>query len=117
GDEVGAIGIDPQAVVVVAAGRAAEGLPRLPAVGGLPADDAGGEDDVGVLGVDLHLGEVGGALGDPLVVGDLGPALAGVVGAVEPAAGLGLDGGEEPRRQRRRHGDADAAEAVGLERR
>jgi hypothetical protein len=41
-----------------------------------------------------------------------GSALAGVVGAVEPAVALRLDGGVEPARIARRHRDADPAQAV-----
>jgi hypothetical protein len=114
-DGRGACRIDPDAVVIVAARRAAEGGEGLAAVGRFPDHHAGGEDDVGILRVHLHFGEVVGPLGDARVVADPRPALARVVAAVEEAALLRLHGGEEPRGARRRDADADAPQPVVLE--
>ena len=96
-DRARARGIDPDAVVVVAARRAAEGQEGLAAIGRLPHRHAGGEDRLGVLRVDLHFGEVVGPLDHPLVLADARPALARVVGTIEKRCLFRLDRGEEPR--------------------
>src|SRR2546430_16055052 len=88
---------------------AAQGSERLPSVGGFPRDHAGGEDHVRVLGVDLHLGEVVGALRDALVRAGAGPALARVVRSVKASADLGGDGREHAPRRGGRDADADPA--------
>src|SRR5205823_1937375 len=107
--------IDPDAVIVVAARRTAEGGERAASVRGLPGYDARRIDDVRIHRIDLDLGEVVGALGDARIVADPCPALPGVVGAVEKATLLRRDGGEEARGARRRDAEADPSEAVALE--
>ena len=107
--------VDPDAVVVVASRRPAQGGERLPSVGGLPDHHAGGEHDVRVSGMDLHLGEVVGALGHALVVRDARPALARVVRAEQPTARLRRHGDKQAPGRGWRDADADAPEAVVLE--
>ena len=55
-NDVTVAGIDPEILVVVAAGSAAEASPRLAAVGGLHRDDTGHVDEVGILGIDFRDG-------------------------------------------------------------
>ena len=111
-DDVGIVRVDPEALIVVATGRAADRLERAATVGGLPHHDGTGKDNVRVVRVYLDLGEIGTPLGDPgIVVGEI-PALAGVVGAVQPAITPGLHGGEKATWHAWCHRDADAAETV-----
>ena len=56
--------IDPELVIVVAAGRALERLERLTAIGRPVQRRVARVDDVGVAGVDRHAGEVPAALPD-----------------------------------------------------
>src|SRR5262249_39751861 len=76
-------GVDPQILVVVAAGRTAQPRPGLAAVGRLHRDQARDVDHVGVPGIDHRHHQI--AAADPhhrsLVAGDPGPRRAGVVGA------------------------------------
>ena len=60
-DDVGVVGIDPNGVVVVAAGTAFEYLERLAAVRGVQERDVGRVHDVLVLGVHLDFGKVAAA--------------------------------------------------------
>jgi len=50
-DDVGVGGVDPQVLVVVAAGCAAQAEPSAAAVGGADGDDAGDVDGIRVFGV------------------------------------------------------------------
>src|SRR5207253_3578462 len=90
------VGIDPEAVVVVAAGRAAERRPRLPAVDRFPGDDVRDVDDVRILRIGADLVEVAVASPQPRVVVQAPPARAGVIGAIDAAALRGADDGVEP---------------------
>src|SRR6185503_572386 len=51
-DDARIVGIDPDVLVVVPAGSAAEAGPGLAAVGGFPCDGAGHIDDVRIFRVD-----------------------------------------------------------------
>ena len=96
-DDVGIIGVDPEVLVIVAAGRTLDAGPRFAGVGGAPGDGAGAVDDVGVFGVDADDGEVAAtdAADGAGVGGDGGPGGAGVGAAIDlHAAGRG-DGGIE----------------------
>src|SRR6185369_2976544 len=66
-DDVGVVGIDPDGMVVVAAGGALDGGEGLPGVGRSIRTGIGDVDDVLVLGVDAHPGEVRSATVDPLL--------------------------------------------------
>src|SRR5262249_8211310 len=79
------VGVDPEAVGIVAARRAAKRREGLAAVRRLPGHDVDAVDDVGVLRVDLDLREVAGTPPDPRVGVDPLPAEAGVLRAVEAA--------------------------------
>ncbi len=114
-DRAGPHRVDPDAVVVVAAGRAAEGGEGLPAVHRLPGDDARRVHDVRIGRIHLHLGEIVGALRHARVLADARPALAGVVGSIEKAAVLHLDRGEEAGGARRREAEPDPPQPVVLE--
>ena len=92
-DDARVPGIDPDTMVVIATGRAAEGGERLAAVAGLPRDDVGDVDDVRVAGIDLDLVEVAVAAPQPRVGVDAPPRLARVVGAVHAAAARRADNG------------------------
>src|SRR5690242_3970018 len=77
--DVGIVWIDPEAVVVVATRRTAKRLEALAAVRGFPGDDAAGEDDVGIPGMDLDFGEVVPTRDDQRILRRLVPALPAVV--------------------------------------
>ena len=51
---VGVVRIDPDVLIIVAAGRAAKRCPRLAAVGRFPADDARGINNVRVFRIESH---------------------------------------------------------------
>src|SRR5262249_35081536 len=82
-DDLRVVGVDPDGVIVVAAGGALDEGERLAAVGRAVEGDVGDVDDVGVFGIDLDLGEVAAAAPQARVGVDTPPALAGVVGAVQ----------------------------------
>ena len=107
-----AVGVDPDALIVVAPRSAAQGGERLPAVGGLPGDDGRDVDDVRVLRVHANLGRVARARDDPRVGVHASPALPGVIRAVDPGARPRLDGRVQPPRVARRHRDPDPAQAL-----
>src|SRR6185437_2520718 len=88
---------------------------RVSAVGRLPGDDAGRVDDIRILRIDFHLGEVRLPGRDAVVGGDLVPVRTRVVRAVQSIAARRVDGGEHPARHAGRDGEADAAEPVLLE--
>ena len=76
GDDVGVVGIDEDVLVVVAAGCSAESGPGATAVGGLPGDDGGDVEGVGVFGVDARDRDVASAdagLGAGVVLRVRGP--------------------------------------------
>src|SRR4029077_970509 len=110
-DGLRAIGVDPEAVVVVAAGRAAEAGEGLATVGGLPGGDVGHVDHVRVLRIGLDLVEVAGPARQPRVLVDPPPALAAVVRAVDGALPRGADDRVEALRVARAGGQADATES------
>src|ERR1035437_5711823 len=86
-DDVGVQRIDPDGVVIVAAGRALDGGEALAGVVGAVGGGVGDVEDVLVPGVDADAGEIAAAAVDALFsVGAL-PVGAGIVGTVD-AAGL-----------------------------
>src|SRR3989442_168198 len=111
-DDARIAGIDPDAMVVVATGRPAEGGERLSAVAGLPRDDVGDVDDIRVAGIDLHLVEVAVAAPQPRVGVDAPPRFACVVGAVYAAAARRADDGVDPLPVAGRDTQPDPAQAV-----
>ena len=112
-DDVGVQGIDPDGVVVVAAGRAFDGGETLAGVVGAVGGGVGDVDDVLVLGVDADAGEIAAAAVDALLAVDVFPVGAGIVGAVD-AAGFAarFDEGVHAIGVAGRDGDADASEAA-----
>ena len=72
-------GVDPQIVVIAAAGRAHVGLPGFAGVGGTIERSLGGEEDVWVARVDDDVVELA-ATDEARVVGCARPMLAAVVG-------------------------------------
>ena len=84
-NNVWVVGIDPEILVVVAAGSAAESGPGLAAVGGLHGYSACAINHVCVFGIDSRNGKISAtdAAGGARVVCDFGPAFSGVVGAVD----------------------------------
>src|SRR5215472_13830234 len=80
--------IDPDVLVVVAAGGASKAGPGLASVSGLPGDDARGVNDVCILRIHLGHGQVPSAntLGRSRVRGRLLPAFTAIVGAVNATA-------------------------------
>ena len=55
------VGIDPEVLIIVAAGRAAKAGPGFAAVGGPHGDGAGAVDDVGILRIDSRNWEIAAA--------------------------------------------------------
>ena len=104
--------IDPELVIVVAAGRALERLEGSTRVGRLVQGRVARIDDVGVVGVDRHAGEVPAALPDPPISARKPPSDAGVVGHVQ-AAGLRVHQGVDPAAHARSERDPDTAEFLG----
>jgi hypothetical protein len=109
---VGAVGVDPDPLVVVAPRRAAKGRERLPAVRRLPGHDRGDEDRVGVRRVHAHLGRVVRARDHARVGVDAPPALPGVVRAVDTGPLPRLHGRVHPPRIAGSDRDPDPAEAL-----
>jgi hypothetical protein len=107
-------GIDPELVVVVAAGCALQGDEVLPAVGRAVQRRVAGVDHVPVLGVDGHGTEVPAARPDPPVAVDEPPAGAAVVRDPEPAFPGVHDRVDTPG-VARRHRDPDSSETLGRE--
>ena len=60
-DDLRVVRIDPDALVVVAAGRAADGAPRQPAVHRAPHHRRRGVDDLRIFGIDGDGGQVAAA--------------------------------------------------------
>ena len=91
-DDLRVVGIDEDVLVVVAAGRAAQTEPGLASVGGLPGDDAGDVDGVGIFGIGLRHGKITAAnarLGPRVVVRRMDPGRAAIFGAIEADAAFG----------------------------
>src|SRR5580704_12915618 len=86
-DDVGVLGIDPDRVIVVAARRALDGGEALAGVVGAIGGCVGDVDDVFILGIDAHAGEVRAAAVDAIFAVDEGPGSARIVGAIESAGG------------------------------
>src|ERR1700728_2765590 len=85
-DDAGVVGIDVDALVVIAAGRTAEASPRFAGVGGLPGDDTGDVERVGIFGIDDGNRKIAAAdalFGTRVVIGRVDPGAALVVGAIE----------------------------------
>src|SRR5262249_42385778 len=114
-DDVGIDGIDPHVLVVVAAGRAAQSRPGLAAVDRSRADRGRDIHGIGVLGIDARHREIAAAdaRGGPRIIGDHGPGLAAVVGAVELDAGTGRHAGDQARRLRRGDGQVGLHDVGG----
>ena len=115
--DVGIPGVDPDTVIVVASRCAAQRAERPAAIGRLPRDNTAREDDVGVRGMDPHLGDVRLAHRDSRIVVDELPAFAGIVRSVESCLPLRVDRREEALDVARRDCHADAREPVVVERR
>ena len=121
-DHAGRIGgVDPQRVIVVAAGRSFIGIEGAAAVFGTVERCLGDVDHVGIRGIEKHPAEVAAAL-NAGVVRALAPVRAAVIGAIESAslaaapaaaksARAGHDG--EDFLSVRRNGHADAAQTSG----
>src|SRR6266852_648263 len=93
GDNVWDIGIDPNSMVVVAAGRAFDGREILARVGGSVGRSVGHIDHILISRIDAHAAEVVAASVDTFFVIHLLPAFASVIGAVDAATFLGVDPG------------------------
>src|SRR5204863_7650670 len=83
--DVWIVGRDPDLVVVVAAGGAADHVPRLAAVAAAVHGDVRHVDDVRVLRIDGDLLEIPAAAPQRLVGPDAPPRRPGVVRAEDPA--------------------------------
>src|SRR5713101_2766549 len=57
-NDVGVVRINPNVLVVVAAGRAFDSRPRFTAIGRTPGHDTGAVNHVGILRVDLRHGQI-----------------------------------------------------------
>src|SRR5207249_3437153 len=111
-NDIGVVGINPDGVVVVAARSAFDRGETLTGVGGPIGRGVGDVDDVLVLGIDAHAGEVGPAAVDSLLGVDATPSDSGVVGTVEAASFPGFDESVHPGRIAGRDADSDSAESL-----
>ena len=75
------VGIDPEILVIVSAGRAAETRPGLAAVCRFPGDRAGDDDHVSIFGIESRHRKIAAAdsARRARVGGDLAPCGAGIV--------------------------------------
>ena len=112
-DDAGVVGVDPDGVIIVAAGRAFDGGETGAAIDRAVGGGVGDVDDVLVFGIDAHAGEIGAAPPDALVVVDALPVGAGVVGSVDTALLGRIHQRVHAARIAGRDGDADAAQAFG----
>ena len=110
-DDVGVVRVDPDRVVVVAAGRALDRRERAPAVGGSIRRRVRGVHDVGILRVDAHVGEVVAASPDARLRVHPRPGRARIVGSIEPGGARG-DPRVHPPGIARRDADPDPTQAV-----
>src|SRR5205807_1808835 len=87
-NNVGKVRIDPQILIVVAAGRAAKAGPRFAAIGGAHGDDAGAVDNVGVFRINTRHRQIAATDAErgPRVGGDASPVFTGIIRAVNPNA-------------------------------
>src|ERR1022692_4552839 len=110
-DDVGVQGIDPDGVIIVAAGRALDGGETVAGVVAAVGGGVGDVDDVLVFGIDADAGEIATAAVDALLAVDALPVGAGIVGAVG-AAGFAarFHEGVHAVGVARGDGDADASE-------
>ena len=91
------VGIDPDVLVIVAAGRAAPAFPGLATVGRLPANHTRRINDVRIFRIDPHHRQI--AAADPraraFIGRGQGPVFAGVIRAIKFPGVEGGDGGKE----------------------
>src|SRR5690348_2095460 len=88
-NDVGIVRADPEVLVIVAAGRAAQAGPALAAVTGTQRDNACAVDHIWIFGINPWYGQIAAANahGGARVLGDFVPALAGIVGTVKAEPG------------------------------
>jgi hypothetical protein len=110
--DVGIVGVDPDCVVIVASGRALESREGLAGIGGAVGRGIGHVDQVFILGIDLHFGEVIAPAVETGFVVDALPAFASVVGAVDAAKFRGVQRRVHALRVGRGDGKADAANLI-----
>src|SRR5208283_4657542 len=111
-DGLGIPGIDPDALVVVAAGRAFEAHKGLPGVGGFPCGGVGDIDEVGIVWRNGDAHGARPAATDAVIPVDMLPAFAGIVGAVDAGLFLRLGGQIHALGIAGSDGDTDAAKQV-----
>src|SRR5262249_25650953 len=107
-DDLRVVGVDPDGVVIVAAGCTLDGSKCLAAVGGAIGRSVGDVDDVWVLRVCPYLSKIATPPPKTPVAVDALPALAGVVGPVDAPQLRRVDHGVEPLRIAGRHTEPDA---------
>ncbi len=83
-NDVAVVGIDPQILIIVAAGRSAKAGPGFAAIGRAHGHGAGNVDEVGIFRIYFGNRKISttDAAGGTCVRRDLGPGFAGVVGAI-----------------------------------
>src|SRR5262249_45449991 len=111
-DHLGVQRVDPDRVVVVAAGRAFEAGPGRTGVGAAVRAGIGDQHGVPVARMDLHLGEVAAAAPQPWLLGDARPRVTGVVGTEAAAELRRVDHCVDALAVARRDREADAAEPL-----
>src|SRR5215469_10256135 len=112
GHDAGNLGIDPHALVVVAARRALETDEGFAGVGGFPGGGVGNVNRVSVIGCDSDAHRAGPAATDAVVVVYTLPAFAGVVGTIDARLLLCFQRQVHALRVVRSNGDADAADDI-----
>ena len=115
-DNVGVLRIDPDGVIVVAAGRAFDGGKVLACVGRLVGRSVRNVNYIFVFRIDAHHRKVIAASPDPFFGIHQLPGLAGIVGAIDAAILLCVYHGIHTRGIAERDCQPDAAQFVGFAR-
>src|SRR5262249_8438633 len=111
-NDVGILGIDPDAVVVVATGRAFPSNKVLTAIGGFVARDVRYKNCVLIFWRDAYPGKVGTSSPDALFVVDAFPVCTRIVRAIHAALRRRIHHGIHALRIARSNGDADASKLI-----
>ena len=106
------LGVDPDGVVIIAAGRAFDGGERMTAIGGAVGGSVADVDGVFVIRRDADPGEIEAASPDALFIVHALEIFAGVVGTKKPSDLRSVREGENAIRIIRRDADSDAAKAL-----
>src|SRR5262249_3885196 len=89
-DNLGVVRVDPDGVIIIAARRPTDAGEGRAAVGGAVHGGVGGIDNIWVLGIDFHFGEIAATPPDAGIICNPPPAFPLVVGAVDAPQARGV---------------------------